>query len=193
MRKIEIYYENTKNALPHLNIQEVVNIEKKAGKAIDLGCGVGRDTIFLIKNNWNVLAVDREEVKKRIENRLNEEELKRFRFSDKKFEEIEELEENNLIVANFSLPFCNKIYFTRFWDKIVRSIAENGYFVGNFFGIRDSWSIIKGDMTFLTEEQVLELLKSFEIIKFKEIEKDGRTGLGEMKHWHIYEVIAKKK
>ena len=71
MRKIEIYYENTKNALPHLNIQEVVNIEKKAGKAIDLGCGVGRDTIFLIKNNWNVLAVDREEVKKRIENRLN--------------------------------------------------------------------------------------------------------------------------
>ena len=75
----------------------------------------------------------------------------------------------------------------------MRSIAENGYFVGNFFGIRDSWSIIKGDMTFLTEEQVLELLKSFEIIKFKEIEKDGRTGLGEMKHWHIYEVIAKKK
>ena len=39
-----------------------------------------------------------------------------------------------------------------------------------------------------------ELFKdSFEIIKFNEIEKDGMTGLGKMKHWHIYNVIAKKK
>ena len=29
--------------------------------------------------------------------------------------------------------------------------------------------------------------------KFKEIEKDGLTGLGKIKHWHIYDVIAKKK
>jgi len=26
----------------------------------------------------------------------------------------------------------------------------------------------------------------------KEIEKDGLTGIGKMKHWHIYDVIAKK-
>lgn len=49
-------------------------------------------------------------------------------------------------------------------------------------------------MVFLTKEQVLELLKSdFEIIKFKEIEKDEKTALERMKHWHIYNVIAKKK
>ena len=45
-------------------------------------------------------------------------------------------------------------------------------------------------MVFLTKEQVLEL---FEIIEFKEIEKDDKTGLGKIKHWHIYNVIAKKK
>ena len=42
-------------------------------------------------------------------------------------------------------------------------------------------------MVFLTKEQVLE------IIKFKEIEKDEKTALERMKHWHIYNVIAKKK
>ena len=49
-------------------------------------------------------------------------------------------------------------------------------------------------MVFMSKEQVLELFKnSFEIIEFNEVEKDGMTGLGKMKHWHIYNVIAKKK
>ena len=48
-------------------------------------------------------------------------------------------------------------------------------------------------MTFLTKEQVIELFKDFEIIEFKEVEKDGATGLGKMKHCHIFNVIAKKK
>ena len=33
---------------------------------------------------------------------------------------------------------------------------------------------------------------SFKIIEFNEIEKDGMTGLGKMKHWHIYNIMAKK-
>lgn len=49
-------------------------------------------------------------------------------------------------------------------------------------------------MSFLSKQQVLDLFKeSFEIVFFNEIEKDGKTGLGKMKHWHIYNVIAKKK
>ena len=60
--------------------------------------------------------------------------------------------------------------------------------------MRDSWENIKEQMVFLSKEQVLELFKdSFEIIEFNEVEKDGKTGLGKMKHWHIYNVIAKKK
>ena len=59
--------------------------------------------------------------------------------------------------------------------------------------MNDSWSPIKEEMVFLSKEQVLELFKNkFDVIEFKEIEKDGKTGLGKMKHWHIYNVIAKK-
>lgn len=48
-------------------------------------------------------------------------------------------------------------------------------------------------MVFLSKEQILELFKnSFNIIEFNEVEKDRKTGLGKMKHWHLYNVIAKK-
>lgn len=57
----------------------------------------------------------------------------------------------------------------------------------------EKWKKTKKEMTFLSEKQVIELFKNFEIIEFKEIEKDGITGLGQMKHWHVFNVIAKKK
>ena len=122
----------------------------------------------------------------------NNEELEKFRFQKQNFESLE-LEKNNLIVANYCLPFCNKNNFKELWNKINNSILKDGYFVGNFFGINDEWKSTKEEMTFLTKEQVIELFKDFEIIEFKEVEKDGATGLGKMKHWHIFNVIAKKK
>ena len=67
-----------------------------------------------------------------------------------------------------------------------------GYFVGNFFGENDSQNETKPQMTFLTKVQAMELFENFEIIRFKEIEKDDLTRLGNMKHWHIFDVIAKK-
>lgn len=42
------------------------------------------------------------------------------------------------------------------------------------------------------KRQVIELFKNFEIIDFKEVEKDCFNGLGIMKHRHIFNVIAKK-
>ena len=157
-----------------------------------MGCGAGRDTIFLIKNNWNVLAIDREDTGKIISDILNNEELKRFRFESQTFEEIK-LEDNNLVVANFSIPFCRKELFNELWNKIVQSISQDGYFVGNFFGLNDSWAKTKEQMVFLSKEQVLRLFESFDILSFNEIEKDGKTALGKEKHWHVFEIIARKK
>ena len=47
-------------------------------------------------------------------------------------------------------------------------------------------------MTFLSKEHVIDLFNDFEIIDFKEDERDGKTGLGKIKHWHIFDIIAKK-
>ena len=192
MKNIERYYKNTADAKPNYTVKKFIELNVEPGNAIELGCGAGRDTVCLIKNGWNVLAIDREDVESRIAAKLEAEELKQFKFLKQKFEDIE-LEKNNLVVANFSIPFCNKNDFKKLWNKIDDSILKDGYFVGNFFGENDEWKITKKEMTFLSKRQVIELFRNFEIIKFKEIEKDGLTGLGEMKHWHMFNVIAKKK
>ena len=192
MNNIEKYYSNTKNAKPNYTVKRFIELKIKPGNAIEIGCGAGRDIVYLIKNGWKVLAIDNEDVESIITNKLSKQELKQFKFVKQKFEDIE-LEKNNLVVANFSLPFCNKNNFKELWNKINNSILKDGYFVGNFFGINDEWKSTKEEMTFLTKEQVIELFKDFEIIEFKEVEKDGTTGLGKMKHWHIFNVIAKKK
>ena len=191
MKKIEKYYNNTKNIPPNYITQKFIKLKIKPTNAIELGCGAGRDTEYLIKNGWNVLAIDKEYVKSIITSRLSKEEQKNCKFSKQEFENLQ-LEKTNLIVANFSLPFCNQKQFEKLWNKINESILKNGYFVGNFFGNNDEWKKQEEEMTFLTKEQVIELFKNFEIIDFKEVEKDCFNGLGIMKHRHIFNVIAKK-
>lgn len=151
MGNIEKYYDNTTDAMPNYTVKKFIELNIKTGNAVELGCGAGRDTVCLIKNGWNVLAIDRENVESRIVAKLSEEELKQFKFSKQKFEYIE-LEKNNLVVSNFSLPFCNKNNFTELWNKINDSILKEGYFVGNFFGNNDEWKNTKEEMTFLTKE-----------------------------------------
>lgn len=46
---------------------------------------------------------------------------------------------------------------------------------------------------FFTKKETKELFSAFEIIQFNEIEKDATIASGEEKHWHIYDIIAKKK
>lgn len=192
MRSIEKYYDNTKNAERNYTVKKFIKLNVRPGNAVELGCGAGRDTVYLIKNGWNVLAIDKENVKSRIVEKLSKDELKKFKFSKQKFECIE-LEKNDLIVSNFSLSFCNKNDFEKLWNKIRNSILNDGYFVGNFFGNNDEWKNIKEEMTFLTKRQTIQLFKDFEIIKFKEVEKDGLTGSGKIKHCHIFNVIAKNR
>ena len=142
MGNIKKFYENTKNAPPHDNIKKFIKITSKSGNAFDLGCGAGRDTIFLIKNNWHVTAIDRENTKNIIETNLNTEEVERFNFICQNFENIK-LKKTDLIVSNFSIPFCNKNYFNDFWNKIVNSINKGRIFCWKFFWIKRFMDINK--------------------------------------------------
>lgn len=135
MGNIQKYYENTENALPHPMVKKFINMNGNPKYAIDLGCGAGRDTIYLIKNGWKVLSIDKENTREIIASKLDDEELKNFNFKCQEFENIE-LEKNNLLVANFSIPFCKKDYFNEFWNKISNSILKERTFCWKLFWIK---------------------------------------------------------
>lgn len=130
---MEKYYNNTENKPANKNVQYLINqIKPTPSTAIDIGCGAGRDTVFLIQNGWKVLAIDQNDVEERINKRLTKEEKHSFRFSRQQFENIE-LEQANLIVSNFSLSFCDKDEFSRLWNKIKKSILPSRIFRWKFF------------------------------------------------------------
>lgn len=192
MKNAFSYYEKTKNSNIPENLRMFMNMKVEPGICIDLGCGAGRDSKFLIKNGWKVIAIDKEDTEKMIRSSLQEEEQNYLEFIKQDFENNIILQSCNLLVANSSLSFCNRKNFDDLWKKIVDSISKDGYFVGNFFGINDSWAN-RPNMAFFTKEEVIKLFSSFKIINFKEVAKNGKTALGIKKHWHIFNVIAKKK
>ena len=74
MNNPEKYYEATMNNKPSDLIRKFFinkyNQKLQGNVAIDLGCGTGNDTVFLLDNGFKVTAIDQEEqVKKIIKNK----------------------------------------------------------------------------------------------------------------------------
>ncbi len=125
------YYNVTKNLNPHLNVINFLSFNIPPKKAVDLGCGAGRDTIELLKNNWNVLSIDKEDTESIIKEQLTKKELENFKFKKCLFGEMN-LPKVNLIVANFSLPFSKKELFGNIWRNITNSILDERVFCWKF-------------------------------------------------------------
>lgn len=160
----------------------------KIDNAIDLGCGSGNETVYMIKNGIKVLAIDRQLNQDFILNRLSDNEKKMISFKESSFEDVE-LPKTKLLTAFFSIPFCNPNNFDELWTKIYNSIEDNGYFVGQLFGDRDAWNVVESINTF-SIDKVKEYLKNYNIIKLEEIEYVRES---DNKKWHFYDIIAQKK
>ena len=160
----------------------------KIENAIDLGCGSGNETVYMIKNGIKVLAIDRQLNQDFILNRLSDNEKKMISFKESSFEDVE-LSKTKLLTAFFSIPFCNPNNFYELWTKIYNSIEDNGYFVGQLFGDRDAWNVVESIKTF-SIDKVKEYLKNYNIIKLEENEYVRES---DNKKWHFYDIIAQKK
>lgn len=190
MNNPEKYYEATMNNKPSVLIRKFFinnyNQKLQGNVAIDLGCGTGNDTAFLLDKGFKVTAIDQEEqVKDFIKNKnLNQENLKII-IDD--FSRIE-ITKSDLLLANFSLFFV-KENFDEFIENLLKNINLKGFFVGNFLGKEDDWNETR---TIVDKEKLLEYFKDFEMLYFSEEKYYKDTANGKGKFWHVYTVIAQK-
>ncbi len=159
--------------------------------AIDLGCGDGRDTVELLRQGWQVLGIDAQpEAIARLTSRSNIQ-LANLQTQVIRFQELESLPGADLINASFSLQFCPPQTFATFWTKVVAALRPGGRFCGQLIGDRDSWAKYP-DMSCHTRAQVDNFLAPFTVEYFDEEEHPGETALGEAKHWHLFQIVARK-
>lgn len=160
----------------------------ETGTAIDLGCGGGRGTIWLLERGMHVVAVDAlEEALAYLRRALPPGSDVELVCSN--FQELE-LDTYDVVVACFTLFFLPPDEFAKFWPRVVASIRPGGLFAGQFLGVNDSWN--DRDFTLHERSDVEALLTDFKVLMLNEEDNDGQTALGESKHWHVFHVIARK-
>jgi tellurite methyltransferase len=160
-------------------------------QAVDLGCGDGTETMALLSRGWRVLAVDREPVAiERVLAAVPDVAKPGLETQVASFEQAV-LPLADFIYAGLSLPFCPAADFPAVWERVVAAVRPGGRFAGHLFGERDSWN---GDptKTFHTAADLQQRFAGFTIESLNEVENDRPTALGEPKHWHVYEVVARR-
>ena len=188
----ENYFKKHLNRKIREHLIKATSFCSKRDSALDLGSGTFIESKFLIENGFGVVvAIDNSiESKKLAQIYLNN----KLDFRNISFNEYYYPKNTfNLINAQFSLPFYGKDNFTDFVDKIINSLKPEGVFVGQFFGVKDSWNVSESKLIFHTKEEVLNIFLDFEILEFEEEEKDELASDGNLKHWHIFHFIAKYK
>jgi SAM-dependent methyltransferase len=188
------YIEKTKNNPPRPWLIKALDFVEEKKCALDLGCGALVDTKYLIQHGFKkVVALDKTNSAQAIFDNFSNEEKNKIGYTISSFEEyVFPSEKFDLINAQFSIPFISPTSFKDVFRKIKNSLKLNGILVGQFFGEKDSWKETKPNLTFHTRKQVEDLLSDMQILEFKEEEYDASPAVGEMKHWHVFNVIFRK-
>jgi len=184
------FLQATKDRPPSDWLVKSLAVINTTGRALDLGCGAGRDVRYLLSQGWDVTAVDQEAEAIAIVSEITHEHL---RVVSSSFEDFDYGHETyDLISAQYSLPFLSPAALPDVFTCIKDALVPGGWFTGQFFGIRDTWNTPDTTMTFLTRDQVDDLLKSLNVIEVRDTEQDGTTAVGDSKHWHVFDVLAQK-
>lgn len=190
----QAYYEHHKDrpGSPLLrSALSFVSADNANRQAVDLGCGAGNDSRFLLEAGWNVLAIDREEAAiSRVVEAGQGFASGQLRAVAQAFEELHVLPSAALVYAGMALPFCHPEHFAKLWSGVVSALVPGGVFAGNLFGDRDDWAN-RTFMNFHAEAQARGLFQDLELMLFQVHEEDGPCMHG-FKHWHRFDFIARK-
>jgi tellurite methyltransferase len=188
------YYDATAGRPPRQTLLwalERAEAQRSQRRAVDLGCGDGRDTIELLRRGWSVTAIDAENLAlERLAARPDLPAAAALTPLCGKFQDVT-WPETDLVNASFVLPLCPPPLFPALWRKITASLASGGRFAGQLYGPRDSWARDPA-MTIFDEAGVRALLAAYAVERFEVEESDAITPRGKQKHWHLFHIVARK-
>ena len=184
------YYKNTYNAAPSELLVKALSFSRQnVSLTLDLGCGAGRDTRLLLEKGFIVTAVDaQEEVAKYLHSLSRQEKLTFVHCSFYNFQ----FQKYDIINARYALPFSPPDEFNVMFQRLKDSLLPGGVFVGQLFGPNDEWNTPASKMTFHSLNEVKYLLADLEILEITETDKSGSLADGSSKHWHVFDIIARK-
>lgn len=159
--------------------------------AVDLGCGAGRDTRELLRARWRVIAVDREPAALQTLVAAAGPELgARLEACVEDLATVE-IPPCDLVNASLCLPFLAPAAYEAMWRRIVSALAPGARLSAMLFGDRDE-SASDATMTCLSPERIEADLDGFEIEHWLVKEEETQTALGEPRHLHLIEVVARR-
>jgi SAM-dependent methyltransferase len=181
-----------KSANPAL-LELVATMQCQSCSALDLGAGKLLDARFLLERGFSVDAVDKDPVVANFAEDLHGNEKFKLYSQDIALFEFKK-NQYDLVVSFLTLPFLPPSTFKDVFEKILASLRPGGHLCISLFGDKDDWVQSHGErMTFLRKEEVFDLIAPLTTLRLTEEEKDGPTVRGDVKHWHIYTVVARKE
>lgn len=163
--------------------------------AVDIACGTGRDTLYLLDKGYQVYAFDKDIGSLE---RLSTHPLACSNPSlDLQLSVFEEYSfpKANMINASACLFFCEPNEFSILWHNIDTALDVNGIFCGHFLGTNSVNVNTHTDKPILThsQEDIETLLKEYYIISWKVKKEYSAQLTGKKQRWLVNTLIAMKK
>lgn len=185
------FYEATKDRPPRQILIDAVKHVERSGLALDIGAGALNETKFLLKQGFEVTAIDSEPTSAKAARALANPKLHFHRVSYEKFSFPKQ--EYDLVAAIYALPFTPPEYFDKVMRSVLSSVKPGGVFAGHFYGEHDEWNSGTTNMSFVSKSAIQNYFKEFEMIDFDEREGEESADTGGTKYWHIFQIIARRK
>jgi len=184
------YYSATQGKPPREPLVRAVALLGRPGDALDLGCGAGNDTRYLLEQGFRVTAVDADPDSLAARPPSNRKYLRAIqsRFGDFSFDPSG----YDLISAQFALPFSTPEEFPVIFTRLMNALRPGGVMTCDLFGDRDGWNVSGMSMTFHTREEAARQFEGLDLLEFNEIEEERPLATGEMKQWHRFQIIARR-
>lgn len=184
---------------PNKLLLKIFSQEKIKGYFLDLGCGQGKDSLFMAENRFDVIAVDKsiDKIKKIEEYLINKEIKERISLFCQDIADFDIGKDKYQIINAFnSLQFLSKQNALDVIKKMKNGIKIGGYIIISAFTANDSLYQIPENQHkgFFELSELKNLFSDFNIDFYEEstIDDIGHLGFPEPHKHCVVKMIARK-